>query len=294
MYNFLLQKTRNKILKTLDTIPFINYQSELAYQADVEKYIPHLPNLAKKDLEIVEKIKQEGVFMTSLADLAIASTPQFIEAAQKLIPQIPKPIAGDNHQFVIHASYQQIMDYPEIYWWGLEERLLNIVEHFIGLPVTYHGVYFRRDIANQLEKGSRLWHLDKEARKIIKIIVYLHDMDEDNGPFQYIPPSLTSEIAKTFKYTSGYILDKTMQEVTSATNYKSCLGAAGTVIFAATDSIFHRGKIPVVADRFSIFFDYTPRSKKYSFYGSSSLPYKNLLLLAQNLTDVQKECILGT
>lgn len=290
-YNFLLQKIGNKILKTIDTIPLINNQRELAYQAEVEKYIPNLPNLTKNDLDLVERIKQEGVVITSLADLEIASTPQFIQAAQDLIPKIPKSIGVHNHQFIIHASSQQIMEYPDIFLWGLEERLLNIAENFIGLPVAYHGVYFRRDIANQLEKGSRLWHIDKEARRIIKIIVYLHDIDEGHGPFQYISQSLTSEIAKARKYKSGYILDKTMREFTAISNYKSCLGVAGTVIFAATNSVFHRGKIPVIADRLSIFFDYTPSQKKYSFYGVSSLPYENLLLLAPNLTEFQKQCI---
>jgi hypothetical protein len=291
MYISLLQKTKNKILRTIDTIPHRQYQSELAYQAAVEKYIPHIVNISQHDLEIVEKIKQEGIFITSLAELGIASTPAFIQAAQNLMPKIAQSPVLDNQKFVIHATSKQIVEYPIIFLWGLEQRLLNIVENFFGLPVAYHGVYFRRDIANGLEKGSRLWHIDKEARKILKIIVYLHDMDENNGPFQYIPHYLTTEIAKSLKYKSGYIRDQSMQEVTSTSNYQSCTGIAGTVIFAATHSMFHRGKIPVNSDRFSIFFDYTPKLKEHSFYIASSLPDEDLAVLTGNLSESKKEYI---
>jgi hypothetical protein len=287
----LLQKTRNKILKKIDTIPFIRYQAELAYQTLVEKHVINLPVLSKTDFDLVKTIKHEGIVITSLEDLGIPSTLQLLQAAKNLMPKIPQSISGHKNEFVVHASSQQIMEYPEIFLWGLEQRLLNIVENYLGLPVAYHGVYFRRDIANQVEQGSRLWHIDKEARKVLKIIVYLNNMSEDKGPFQYIPQPLTSQIADSLKYTSGYILDQTMQEFVSPTDYKSCIGPVGTVIFAATDSIFHRGKLPIDSDRFAIFFDYTPRQQRQSFYGASSLPHEDLLFLAKNISEQQKECI---
>ncbi|MBD2384128.1 2OG-Fe(II) oxygenase [Cylindrospermum sp. FACHB-282] len=290
MYS-LLQKTQNKILKKIYTIPFLEYQSEIAYQIAAAKHTLNLPVISSTDLDLVERIRQSGVVITSLEELGISSTPQLLQAAKKLMSEIAETVAMSKNEFAIHASSQQIMKYPAVFLWGLEQRLLNIVENFLGLPAAYHGAYFRRDIANKVEKGSRLWHLDKEARKVIKIIVYLHDTSENQGPFQYLPQSLTSKIARSLKYTSGYILDKTMQEIISPANYKSCIGSAGTVIFAATSNIFHRGSIPIASDRFAVFFDYTPRLKNYSFYGSSSLPHTDLLLLAKNLSEKQKRSI---
>jgi hypothetical protein len=287
----LLQKMRNKILKKIDTIPFVRYQADLDYQTALEKYIPNLPIISKNDFDVVETIKNEGVVITSLESLGITSTIKLLHAAQKLLPKIPPSVSGHKNEFTIHATSEQIMEYPEIFLWGLEKRLLDIVENYLGLPVAYHGAYFRRDIANQVEQGSRLWHIDKEDRKVLKIIVYLNDISEDTGPFQYVPPSLTSTIAKSLKYTSGYIRDKVMQELISSGSYQSCIGKSGTVIFAATGSIFHRGKPPIVSDRFAIFFDYTSRRLKQSFYGNSCLPDNDLQLLSKNLSKQQKECI---
>ncbi|MDB9376231.1 2OG-Fe(II) oxygenase [Nodularia sphaerocarpa] len=290
MYTF-LQKMRNKILKKIDDIPFIRYQEDLAYQAAVKNHIVNLPILAKADLDIVDRIKNEGVVITSLAELGISSTPDILAAAKNLIPQIPPNISGQKNVFVVHATSQQIMEYPEIFLWGLEQRLLNIVENYLGLPVAYNGVYFRRDIANQIEQGSRLWHIDREDRKILKIIIYLNDINEYTGPLQYIPQDLTLEIVKSLKYTSGYIQEQTMREFVSPENYKSCTGSVGTVIFAATGSIFHRGKLPITSDRFAIFFDYSSRRQKKRYYMANSLPSQDLFILSQNLPEHKKHCI---
>lgn len=285
------QKMRNKIVKKIIALPLIKYQEDLAYQTAVKNHIRYLPILPQDDLRLVENIRNKGVVITSLTELGITSKFDIITAAKDLIPQINPHQSLDKNQFVIHASSQQIMTYPEIFYWGLEQRLLNIVENYIGLPLSYNGVYFRRDIANNIEQGSRLWHIDKEDRKILKVIIYVNDINDHTGPFEYIPPDFTSEIAKALKYTSGYISDKIMKQFLAPENYKSCTGSVGTVIFAATGSIFHRGKLPINSDRFAIFYDYSSRRQKKRYYIPNSLPSQDLSILVQNLPSDKKQYI---
>ena len=287
----ILLKMRTKIVKKIYQYPFIKYQADSFYQQAIEKNLQNLPTLPTNDIDLIETVKKEGVVITKLEKLGITSTPDMWNSAQVLIPQISQNILSHPNQIVTHASPQQIIEYPQIFLWGLEQQLLNIIENFLGVPVAYQGIYFRRDIANQLEIDSRLWHIDQEDRKIFKIIVYLNDVSENGGPFQYIPKPLTSKIADSLKYTSGYIPDKIMQGVISSEIYKSCTGIAGTVIIADTSSIFHRGKPPLTSDRFAIFFDYTSRRYKQALHGTSTLSYKDLLLLSQNLSETQKKCI---
>lgn len=287
----LIQKARNRIIRKLAKIPFVQAQSELLYQAALNKHLVNLPVLSTSDRTLVETIKRDGVVITSLEALGIPSNPRFFPAAKKLMSEIPKSISGQKNEFVVHATSQQLMEYPEIFLWGLEQRLLNIVENYLGLPVAYQGVFFRRDIANEVAIKSRLWHVDLEDRKVLKIIVYLNDVNEDGGPFQYIPQSLTSTVAQSLKYRPRYITDEIMQQALSPSNWKSCTGLAGTVIFASTASIFHRGKIPVADDRFAVFFDYTSRQPIQPFYNALSLPKQNLLSLVNNLSEPQKNCV---
>lgn len=288
----LLGKIRNKILHKITAIPFIRYQEDVGYAAAVKNHIINLPTLPQGDQDIVNKLNHEGVVITSLAELEIISIPDILTAAKNLISKVPTNISAYKNEFVIHASSQDIMEYPEIFFWGLEERLLNIAENYIGLPVAYNGVYLRRDLANNIEQGSRLWHIDIEDRKILKIIIYLNDVNEYTGPFQYLNQDFTSEIIKLLKYTSGYIPDIRLKEFVSEKNYNSCTGSLGTVIFAGTGSIFHRGKLPLLSDRLALFFDYSSRRQKNRYYIGNSLPDEDLLILCQNLPEHKKQCII--
>lgn len=285
------QKIRKRVFQKINQIPFVRHQADIAYQIAVERHKYYLPSISQDDLQLVEKIQTEGVVITSLDNLGILSNSQLLDSAKKLMVKMASNNFIHKNQFVVHATSQQLMEYPQIFLWGLEQRLLNIVELYIGLPIAYHGAYFRRDIANNLEIGSRLWHIDSEDRKVLKIIVYLNDIGESQGPFQYIPQSLTAQVAHSLKYTYGYIQDRTMQKVISPTNYKSCIGNAGTVVFAATGSIFHRGKPPETSDRYTIFFDYTSRRKQDLYYINFTLPDKDLISLSQNLSEQQKQCL---
>lgn len=284
----IFKRVRNRILRDIYQIPILRSRSDRAYKTAVEKYASNLPPLASIDLDVVDNLIHEGVFVTSLEALKIPSTFQFLQAAKKLIPQIPTTKKND---YVVHASSHQIMQHPEIFFWGLEERLLNIVESYIGLPVAYHGAYFRRDLANQIQRKTRLWHTDIEDPHLLKIIVYLNDVSDEDGPFQYLPKSLSSIAYRSLRYKYGHIRDRTMKRVVNPYHWKSCTGSAGTVIFASTGDILHRGKPPIESDRFTIFFDYTSRQPRFPFYCKSSLPEDDLLLLNPNFSKRQRECV---
>ncbi|BAT51432.1 hypothetical protein NOS3756_03550 [Nostoc sp. NIES-3756] len=287
----ILKKVRNEIIRKLYQIPFLSTNADIAYQTAIANHIAYLPTLADNDIALVEKLKAEGIVITSLTELSIPSTIEMLESANKLLPQIPKNIPGNAHEFTIHATSEQMREHSDIFLWGLQQRLLSIVENYLGLSVAYHGAYFRRDIKNQVLKKSRLWHLDKEDRKMLKIIIYLNDIDEDGGPFQYIPKSFTPSITKSLKYDDGYIKDEIMEQVVSSSIWQSCIGASGTVIFVDTANIFHKGKLPLSEDRLSIFFDYTTRQPKHPFYCKSSLTEKDLLAISSNLSENQKHYV---
>ena len=127
---------------------------------------------------------------------------------------------------------------------------------------------------------------------MMKIIVYLSPVNDDSGPFEYIPRPFTSKIVRSLNYNYEHIQNETIQRIVAPLNYKTCTGTSGTVIFADTGSIFHRGQIPISSDRFAIFFYYTSRRPKHPFYCEYSLDNKDLLFLSQKLSQHQKQCLL--
>ncbi|MDF5709251.1 MAG: 2OG-Fe(II) oxygenase [Nostoc sp. S4] len=289
--NTIIKKVRNRFLENLYRVPLFSNKADLIYQVAREKHVDYLPVISTADMNLLETLKCEGIAVTSLAELSIPSTPEMFQAAQSLMLKIPKSISGKKNEFIIHATCEQMMEHQEIFFWGIQQRLLNIIENYLCLPVAYHYPSFRRDIANQVQQKSRLWHLDKEDRKVLKIIVYLNDVNNDGGPFQYIPKFYYSKVARSLRYNYGYIQDKTMQRVISPLNWKSCTGLAGTIVIADTANIFHRGKIPLYSDRFTIFFDYTSRSPKHSFYCKPRLKDEYLQKIILKLSENQRQCV---
>jgi hypothetical protein len=285
----MIKRVRNLILREMLQLPVLQNITDLAYHEALEKHARHLPLLSGEDSLLVKEIAAKGVFITNEEKLGIQSTSRILQSAENLLPRL-RDIEVNKNDFTIHATSAQIMEYPELFLWGLEERLLDIVENYLGLPVAYHGVYFRRDFVNQIQERSRLWHIDMEDHRVLKIIVYLNDIHEECGPFQYIPQHLTTLFCDALKYSYGYLKDETVQSVIPVSDWQSCVGKKGTVTFVDTGSVLHRGKIPEESDRYALFFDYTSRQPKHEFYCKSSLPMDDLRKL-EHLSQRQKECI---
>ncbi|MGB3655448.1 MAG: 2OG-Fe(II) oxygenase, partial [Rivularia sp. (in: cyanobacteria)] len=179
MYKRIAYKIRNEVSLNTRQLPFLCTQAELNYQAARKKHFDNLPVISDYEQDLIDELKTEGVAMTSLEALSIPSTEIVLQAAKSLMSKIPRTISDHKNEFVVHATPQQILEHQEIFLWGLEQRLINIIENYIGLPVAYHGAYFRRDTVNPIQIKSRLWHIDPEDTKVLKVVIYLHDVDNN-------------------------------------------------------------------------------------------------------------------
>ncbi|MCC5637490.1 phytanoyl-CoA dioxygenase [Nostoc sp. CHAB 5844] len=238
--------------------------SELDYRRKLWQYAPKLPALEPGDRIIVDTLKREGICITTLANLGFDSTPKLLDAAHTLLPNIGKDIYTNSSQNP--PEIYTVTHLPNFYTWGSEQRLLNILEHYIGLPVAYHGVQIRKDFLNTSQFSTMLWHRDSEDRRIIKIIIYLNDVEEKHGPFEYVPASFTSIYNPNFYrlyykiYNSG-INDETLNKIVPKSAWKSCQGPAGTVIIADTQRLLHHGTVRT-QERSTLFFVYTANPPK--------------------------------
>ncbi|MGB3192987.1 MAG: 2OG-Fe(II) oxygenase [Limnoraphis sp.] len=265
--------------------------SQQAYQNNIKQYSQLLPTLSFDDSIVVQGLQKNGIFITTLEQLAIPYTSNLIKDTHQIIPSLLTSLPNHSSTYMIKASCEKLMEFSCIFEWGLQKRILQIAEQYIKLPVAYHGVYFRRDLANNVEKKTRLWHLDKEDRRMLKIIIYLNEVTPDIGPFQYIPKYLTDSIFQELRYNYSYVQEQRMQQVIPKTQWKSCYGSAGTVIFVDPACVFHRGKKPINSDRLTVFFDYTSRIPKHPYYCKSPFSPKQLSTLCDSLSQSQKECV---
>jgi hypothetical protein len=284
----LIRRLQNRLVKILS---FVKYELGKAL------YASRLPVLSEFDQGIVDDVKREGVAVRSLESLFFSSNPSLRETFDKLVHDLQAP---GHHAPEIQVATSNCISihpiriakaYPELYLWGLDERLLNIVENYIGLPIVFHGVLARQEIPNGQQVLTRLWHTDREDRNILRINIYVNDVGLDDGPFEYIPKSSTPSL-RHFKKSGYQITDEALAPVIPPRQWKACPGSAGTVIFAATGKVLHHGKVPLSSrQRIAVSYYYTGTQptgealcQQYSFM--SGLPY-----LERELTPWQRQAL---
>lgn len=279
----------------------ILYPRYKKYISNHRKTFPHLPS---EDVEILKALEENGIYITSLDALGVANTDNFLSEAKKLSEDLEKTsqLPENQGRDKIRATAAQFVQYSSIFYWGLEQRLLDIAESYIKVPVAYGYPTFAHHIAANSHKRSGNWHRDREDRRMMKIGIYLSDVNEDSGPFQYVRPDIASlvfdrvqakyPLRKTYKTFIHREFENLVSDIPDW--FRSCTGPAGTVVFFDPVRFFHRGMPPTKFNRFALFYSYHSRKPSYPFFCSQSLSHfsrKDLQSLIKRLSVRQQDCV---
>jgi hypothetical protein len=90
---------------------------------------------------------------------------------------------------------------------------------------------------------SQRWHRDPDDRVILKTFLYLRDVDEDNGPFCYIPGTHRAGPLRQKIGRLNYPKPGVVERKFSPSRRQVCTGKAGTLVFCDTTG-FHKGGHP--------------------------------------------------
>jgi hypothetical protein len=271
-------------------LPQVASRLEANYETAKREYARHVPSVGEDDQAIIDGVRTNGVFVTSLEALSIPDTGYFLEKADAL---------GGQHlplQRSFQAGADAIMAYPQIYRWGLHDRLLDIAENYLGVPVGYDGINIFFTTADGRETGVRRWHRDSEDRQMLKIAVYILDVDEGNGPFQVLQrriPKYDHLASGKFPAITQRELEGALPDFDMARDIVTCIGKRGTVVFSDTASFYHRGMPAITRDRYAIFFNYISRVPLRPFRCErSAISRAQVNQLAKELPARQRDCVL--
>jgi ectoine hydroxylase-related dioxygenase (phytanoyl-CoA dioxygenase family) len=128
---------------------------------------------------------------------------------------------------------------------GLNRRLLDIANTYLGMwtKLEYVDVWYTPPADESERKSSQRWHRDFNDRHLLKAFLYLVDVDQETGPFEYVPRSAPgNELEHLWPWRplgDNYPPD---DELVAKIEGKSVSFVApkGTVIFCNTSG-FHRG-----------------------------------------------------
>ncbi|TCM20501.1 hypothetical protein EDF56_102162 [Novosphingobium sp. PhB165] len=263
------------------------------YNEALASHRPLLPRLEGIDRLIVEGLERDGVFITSLDALGLSGSAEMLRAAQKAASECAEDArreAGAGREFTC-APASATVENPEIFHWGLNDRLLDIAEAYIGLPAAYDGMALIYTVADGTELGPRQWHRDREDRKMIKLAVYCSDVTDRGGPFELISrvdPSQGVDDRYVYEFGTPEVLNERLGADYSR-DVVSCTGPVGTVVFADTARFFHRGAPAHDKDRAALFYGYFANSTRHPYFCErSGLKRREIAELVQGMSPRQR------
>jgi hypothetical protein len=128
---------------------------------------------------------------------------------------------------------------------GYNRRLLDIANSYVGMwsKLEYVDLWYTPPIGGGERKSSQRWHRDFNDRHLLKAFLYLVDVDEDTGPFEYVPGSAPGgELDQLWPWRplgENYPPEDELREKT-ADRTVTFTAPKGTLIFCNTSG-FHRG-----------------------------------------------------
>ncbi len=251
-----------------------------------QKLIKALPrqkySLGTSDQAIINDLYTNGVHVTSVEQLFKSASKDLMDVLTKAATDLEASDSGNMPDYLQKktSSFDMISSaliskYPEIFFLGLSEKILSLVETYIGMPAAYHGVALRRSLTDGLQAGPRVWHKDAEDFRVFRMVIYLNDVTDGGGPFEYIPRFYGLSY-KAFRGIESNITAETMLKVVPQDLPQQVYGKAGTVIICDTANTFHHEKLQVTQRRSVAMFGFASRLPKNIGLSKSHFPAEEL------------------
>jgi hypothetical protein len=131
---------------------------------------------------------------------------------------------------------------------GISDRVLDVVNSYFGMwsKLTYVDLWYTPPAQPGVTRvSSQRWHRDYNDDRLVKIFIYLDDVDQETGPLDYVPAStLGGEYANEWPWrpvsNDLYPPQEEFEERIPKSAQVSLTGPAGSMAFCNTSG-FHRG-----------------------------------------------------
>jgi hypothetical protein len=149
---------------------------------------------------------------------------------------------------------------------GVSPAMLDIVNSYLGLwsKLIYIDQWYTVPTSAESERiASQRWHRDYNDQHLVKVFIYLSDVDEGAGPLEYVPGS-----ARGGRYANEWRWDPLSETYPPADEFdrrippsaaKTLVGPAGSVIFCNTSG-FHRGGFATERPRVMWVYNYVSKA----------------------------------
>lgn len=243
---------------------YSNFSPVATYALDLSK------GLNRTESRIVRHLVKHGIAISSVEDLnldsplfegILSATDSMLRSRQSELEELEK--RADDSQTLGSKSfnYEMLGSEPEFQKGdifaslGLNPCFLRIANAYLKMhaKLRYYNVWKTFASAGRARE-SQLWHFDREDNYILKVFLYLDDVDEGAGPFTYAPGTHKKGKYRSIKpeyFLEGGVrrtTDEQMNSVYPRDKWVRAVGKKGTIIFADTRG-YHKGGEARTKDR---------------------------------------------
>ena len=232
----------------------------LSNAASRRRYGRARPALDDVQQRIVAQLREDGYASLPLAELFPDSVWNDLESdAERYIGETEDALERERtggetalrrrpgKEFVIRKYSRDVelgLDDPWLRF-GVDTRLLDIANTYLGMwtKLEYVDVWYTPAAGEEERRSSQRWHRDFNDRHLLKAFLYLVDVDEQTGPFEYVPRSAPGgELEKLWPWRPLGENYPPEDELADRIDGRAVTFTApkGTLIFCNTSG-FHRG-----------------------------------------------------
>jgi hypothetical protein len=217
------------------------------------------PELDDVQRSVVADLEREGYATVPFQDLEpdAAVRAEIEEQGRRFAAETEQALASDGEglrrragkEFVVRLhSYDGDVGLDDPWFrFSASRRMLDLANEYLGLmsKLEYVDVWYSipQEVSSE-RKASQRWHRDYNDRHLLKAFLYLVDVDEETGPFEYVAGSAHGgPYAEDWPWrplSESYPPQDELAERVPPEAIKTFTAPKGTIIFCNTSG-FHRG-----------------------------------------------------
>jgi hypothetical protein len=217
------------------------------------------PELDDIQRRIVSELESQGFSLLTFGELFQHEDvwTRIESQAERFVSETEAALAGDREALRVRAGKEFVVRFLSYgvdlglddAWFRacFSRRMLDVANTYLGLwsKLEYVDLWYSVPQPEDADRiASQRWHRDFNDRRLVKAFLYLVDVNEGNGPFQYVPGSAPGgPHGDTWPWRplgENYPPEHELEQRIAAEGARVFTGAKGTLLFCNTAG-FHRG-----------------------------------------------------
>ena len=141
----------------------------------------------------------------------------------------------------VKGKYYSLQEILPVVTFATKPEIVSMVANYMGEKPVIGDIFLMHTAVNDQTIGPQMYHLDKRFHKRFQIFIAIHDVDEDAGPFTFLPGDVSEAIADRIGYYNERVTDEKMYQQISPEKALKVVGEAGTAVLINASRCFHYG-----------------------------------------------------